>query len=202
MIQEILYKLRLEDAKKHLRKEKEFYVTDLVRCPLKMEYELKYPELVLQQIYNPSTILGDAVHKGIEQILVEAKDLKLLDGSVEIEVEGSKKVDDYVVKGRIDAIIYRDNEQRIGVEIKYARSDLGLPLQHHVMQVKIYNWLFDLNETILIYLTPDRITEYRVNERVDEYEILGLITSRQAPRWGWECSYCVFSVLCPNKRTR
>ena len=202
MIQEILYKLRLEDAKKHSRKEKEFYVTDLVRCPLKMVYELKYPELVLQQIYNPSTILGDVVHKGIEQILIEAKDLKLLDGRVEIEVEGSKKVDDYVVKGRIDAIIYRDNGQRIGVEIKYARSDLGLPLQHHVMQVKIYNWLFDLNETILIYLTPDRITEYRVNERVDEYEILGLITSRQAPRWSWECSYCVFSVLCPNKRTR
>ncbi len=202
MIQEILYKTRLEEMKKHVRGEKELYVTDLVRCPLKIEYEIKYPELVIQQAYSPPTILGDVVHKGLENLLIEAKSLNLIDGEVNIEVEGSKSIEEYIIKGRIDAIIVKKDGRRIGVEIKYTKSDMGLPLQHHVLQVKIYNWLFDLSETILIYLTPDRITEYRVEERIDEYELLSLITSKQAPRWSWECSYCVFSILCPHKKPR
>ncbi len=201
MIQEYLYKLKLDDIKKHVRVENEYYVTDLVRCPLKREYEVKYPELILRQAYDPVLLMGDIVHMGLESFIEKLVKEGYIKGKAYIEVEGNKKLGDIVIKGRIDAIIERENGERIGIEIKSSRRDIGLPHQHHILQVKIYNWLFDLDKSVLIYLTPDRIVEYTISERVGEDEVMELLKSTSTPRWDWECQYCIFSILCPKKKS-
>lgn len=200
LIQEYLYKLKLEDIKKHERKENEYYVTDLVRCPLKRVYEEKYAELILRQAFDPTLILGDIVHMGLEAFLSKLFSKGYAKGKVNIEIENSKRVKDYIIKGRIDALLDM-GEGRIGIEIKYSRRDLGIPHNHHVLQVKIYNWLFDLDKSILIYITPERIAEYEVVDRVNEEELISLIEYKEAPRWNWECQYCAFAILCPKKKS-
>lgn len=200
LIQEYLYKMKLEDMKKHERKENEYYVTDLVRCPLKRVYEEKYPELILGQAFDPTLLLGDIVHMGLEAFIEKLFSEGYMKGIVGVEVENSKKVGGYVIKGRIDALLEVD-DGRIGIEIKYSRRDLGLPHRHHVLQARIYNWLFDLDKTILIYLTPERIAEFEIADKVGEEELLKLIGSSETPRWSWECQYCFFAILCPKKKS-
>lgn len=201
MIQELLYKMKLEDIKKHVRGENEYYVSDLIRCPRKIEYEKNFPELVLNQAYDPTLLLGDIVHLGLETFLKKVFGEGILKGILGIEVEKKQSINKYIIRGRIDALIELESGKRIGVEIKYSRRDIGLPHQHHVLQVKIYNWLYDLSKSILIYITPNRITEYDVEEKASEEEILSLIEDKKSPRWPWECQYCRFAILCPYKKT-
>ncbi|MEZ0289981.1 MAG: CRISPR-associated protein Cas4 [Sulfolobales archaeon] len=193
-----IYKWRKSEREKHVREENTYYVTDLVRCPLKREYELIYPDLYAYEILSPPTIVGDMIHKGFQSLLRE-----LYGSSVEIEVEGEKTVivDNSVIKikGRCDAIIKRD-DSRIGVEIKSGRSDYNIPLEHHIDQARAYNWLFDLRETYLVYVTYERVTQYRVADKMSEEEIIARIRSTSYPRYSWECSYCPFSIMCPFKK--
>ncbi len=201
MIQELLYRMKLEDMKKHVRGENEYYVSDLTRCPRKIEYEKNFPELVLNQAYDPTLLLGDIVHLGLEAFLKKIFGEGILKGILGVEVEKKRSIGKYTIRGRIDALIELESGERMGVEIKYSRRDIGLPHQHHVLQVKIYNWLYDLPKSILIYITPNRITEYDIEEKVSEEEILLLIEDEKSPRWPWECQYCRFAILCPYKKT-
>jgi CRISPR-associated exonuclease Cas4 len=198
LIKEI-YRLRKEERDKHVREPDVYYVTDLVRCPLKREFELRYPEISLYEIMSPPTILGEFVHKGLQKLLTE-----IYGSDVEIEVEGEKKLslpqgNVVRVKGRCDAIVKRDNK-KIGIEIKSGRSDYGIPLEHHMDQARIYNWLFDLDETYLIYITYERVAQYKIKDKISEEELIIRITSNTYPRYVWECSYCPFSIICPYKK--
>jgi len=196
----ILYELELKELKEHKREEGVYWVTDLVRCPLKRIYEFKYPELVASQVFTPVFILGELVHKGLENLLQEY----FGEGKVSIEVEGRKKVSlpsgkEVFIEGRADAILVLENGDKIGIEIKSSRSDIGLPLEHHVEQVKAYNWLFSLKKGVLLYVTPERIAQYPITDRFTDEDIIERIMDTTAPRYPWECSYCPFSVLCPMK---
>jgi len=195
----LIYQLKLKEMQEHKREENVYWVTDLVRCPLKRYYEITYPEIITSQIFTPPFIQGDLIHKGLEELLKEA----FPEGKVSVEVEGEKEVvlpdgEIVTVDGRADAIVSLDNK-KVGVEIKSLRSDMGIPLEHHVDQVRAYNWLFDLNYSILIYVTPERVTQYKVSDRFSEGEVIERILSNEAPRYPWECSYCPYSVLCPHK---
>ncbi|QGA55159.1 CRISPR-associated protein Cas4 [Sulfolobus sp. E5-1-F] len=202
MITEFLLKKKLEEQLGHIKEENAIYVTDLVKCPRKVKYESEYKELAISQVYTPSAILGDILHLGLENLLKENFTAETeVETQREIQVQG--KV--YKIKGKADAIIKNDNGESIIIEIKTSRSDKGLPLIHHKMQLQIYLWLFSAKKGILIYITPDRIAEYEINEPLDEATIIRLtedtITLRNSPRFNWECKYCIFSVICPAKLT-
>ncbi len=182
----ILYDLEKEEREKHERKDGIIYVTDLVSCPLKPEFERKFPEL--KTLLEPALTLGNLVHLAIEKILQEKC-------NAQIEVEKEAKIGEYVIKGRIDAIV-----GNIGVEIKYSRTDNYIPYDHHITQVKIYNWLFNLDKTILFYITPDRLAQYEIVDRAGEKYILTLIEDRSIPRYDWECSRCPFAKICHMKK--
>ena len=192
MVIEVVVDWRLRELDKHkkLKEEGAIEVTDLIRCPLKREFEDKFPDLYKASAYTPATILGSLVHLGLEQIL--SNEL-----NAEVEVKGEKWIGDYKIVGRIDAKL-----GKVGIEIKTSRADFEIPYDHHVLQARIYNWLFDLEKTVLVYITPDRVTEYVVEEDVEEEEIIKLIVDKTAPRYDWECRYCFFSMICPNKRKR
>jgi len=201
MIVEFLAKKRVEDRLSHQREKNTFYVTDLVRCPLKAVYEEKFKELAIAEVYNPSTIMGELIHKGLETFT------EIEGYQVSSEVEGEKELnyfDEVVnIKGRADIILQKDNEKII-VEIKSARRDKELPHIHHRMQLRAYLWLFGASKGILFYFTPDRFTEFTVDKPLDDEEIIKLVQEnmllRPTPRFDWECKYCVFSVVCPNKK--
>ena len=196
----LLYEASKEEKEKHKREEGVYWVTDLVRCPLKRRYEITYPELTARDIFTPVFIVGNVVHWGIEWFLKDR-----LGEAVSTEVEGSKEVvlpngSKVLIKGRIDVIIDMGEGIKVGVEVKTARSDTGIPQIHHRDQARIYNWLFNLNKTILLYITPERVTQYEVSDRTSEEEVISRILDMRAPRYSWECSYCPYAVLCPNKK--
>ncbi|WP_338599380.1 CRISPR-associated protein Cas4 [Sulfolobus tengchongensis] len=200
MITEFILKRKLEDYLSHVRDENTIYVTDLVRCPRKIKYENQYKELSITQVYEPSAILGDLLHIGLETLLKNN-----FNADAEVEAERNIQVlgKTYKIKGKADVLIKNENDKKIVIEIKSSRSDKGLPHIHHKIQLQIYLWLFSAEKGILVYITPDRITEYEVNDPLDEATIIryaeDIITLRNAPKFNWECKYCVFSAICPSK---
>lgn len=195
----LIYSFIRAERDRYEREKGVIWVTDLVRCPLKRVYEDRYPDLVLQEIFKPSLIIGTLVHRGLENLLREL----VREYSVETEVEGSRDVilDDgsvVSIRGRLDMLLVRDFE-RVAVEIKSSRSDKNIPQKHHVDQVRAYNWLMDLSGSILLYVTPARVTQFYIEDRMDDSEVVSRVTSKKAPRYSWECSYCIFSVMCPYK---
>lgn len=204
-----LYDFFRGERQKHAREPGVVWVTDLVSCTLKSRYSLEYPELELAELFNPTLVHGTLVHRGLEDLLGQVLAQKGL--KVEVEPEGSLEVDlsplaqtpgKVVVKGRADMVATSPEGARIGVEIKSMRGDAQLPLEHHVDQARAYNTIFNLAYVILLYVTPERITQYVVQEKLRPEEIAQRVLEPKAPRYPWECRYCPFSVVCPSKVSR
>lgn len=200
LIVEFLLRARLQEYLSHSKEENVIYVTDLVRCPLKVKFEREYKELIMSEILSPSAILGDLVHKGLESILkIEGYEI-----FSEVEKEKIVVVDgkEFKIKGRADVILKKENELII-LEIKTARRDEGIPQRHHILQLRIYLWLFDANKGILLYITPDRVTEFPIEGAIETNSVIRMVEENlklsPSPRYSWECSYCIFSKICPNK---
>ncbi|MCS7111361.1 MAG: CRISPR-associated protein Cas4 [Ignisphaera sp.] len=203
-ITNLLYSWKVAEAKKRLEEKlrNEIYVTDLIYCPLKYKYQKLYKELALGTAFSPITLYGEIIHQGLERLL------QLLFGmdNIKVEVEYEKSVrtnldnNTYIIKGRVDAIV-----KDYIIEIKSSSSDKNLPHEHHITQARLYLWLSNLNKALLIYITPSRIVEFQVKGAVSDEELIKLvetvITGRPAPRYSWECRYCTYSILCPQKIT-
>lgn len=167
------------------KRENEWWVTDLVRCHKRRELQMRFKEFF---IVTPSEILGDLIHKAL---LIE---LGLRFGC-KIEQEFEKEIDNYIVKGRVDALC-----GDLVVEVKYMRDFQGnKPLPHHVEQVKLYMWLTGAKKGLLIYVTPNRIVKYLVNEPYGEEEIRALFLATRTPKWDWECDYCEYAQFCEKR---
>jgi len=85
----------------------------------------------------------------------------LQEKGAEIEKLCWKRFDDdslsYLIVGFPDAL-FPDKV----IEIKYAGSDLSVPHEHHILQLRAYLWLTNLKEGELWYFTPNRMTSVRV----------------------------------------
>ena len=191
---------RTRELEKHLPRDPlTFYVTDLVRCSLKREYEITHPKLLYVRVSSGRTFLGEMVHKGLERVLKE-----LFGDSVKIEEEGTEKsreveVDGvrYAVKGRVDAVLNGDT----GIEIKETVSHGTLPYQHHVEQCALYNWLYGFKRTLLLYITPEGFYEFEVTASATDEEVARRIKEQKAPRYKWECKLCEFNTICSTAKT-
>ncbi len=199
-VSELLYKWRIEEARKRLESklENEVYVTDLVYCPLKYRYSKLYSEIALAASFSPVTVVGELVHMGLEKFLVDTLGSDAVKTEVEYErdivVEGTT----YIVRGRVDAVV----EDTV-IEIKTSRSDTNIPYQHHIQQVRLYLWLTGLPRGLIVYLTPERVAEFSIETPASDGEVADLVRSiisgEPAPRYPWECSYCPYSALCARK---
>ncbi|MEM0021144.1 MAG: CRISPR-associated protein Cas4 [Fervidicoccaceae archaeon] len=178
------YNERISDMKNP----KIIYVTDLTYCPLKRDYRREYTELSFQ--FEPYMILGDMVHRGIQEQLSDMGYEIEKEFSLDVNVDGEL----YTIKGRIDAY----SPESI-VEIKTARSGIGLPHEHHMMQLKIYMKMTGVTKGTLIYVTPDRFAEYSVSSaNIDLAELVRRHLSKEkVPLWNWECRSCIYSRFCP-----
>lgn len=199
-----LYGLFREERARHQRERGVVWVTDLVSCSLKPVFSLEYEELALSEFFSPPLVLGTLVHRGLEALLSQVLAAKQYRVEVEPERSLEVSVDDakYTLKGRADLVVTTPEGARIGVEIKTLRGDAALPLEHHVDQARIYNLLFDLEKSYLVYISPERLAQYEVGDRMGLDEVASRIREPRAPRYTWECRYCPFSVICPSKVTK
>ncbi|RLF13766.1 MAG: CRISPR-associated protein Cas4 [Thermoprotei archaeon] len=205
-----LYRYFRDEREKHKREPGVYWVTDLVSCSQKEKFSRTYPELELAQLFRPALVQGALVHAGLEAVLKEI--LEERGAEVEVEPEAILELDlgehlpdatgRVTVKGRADLVVKAPTGERVGVEIKTARADLSLPHEHHVDQVRIYNTMFGLEGSIIVYVTPDRVTQYEVRDRMSLADMARRVVEARAPRYPWECAYCPFAVLCPYKVVR
>ncbi|RLE49014.1 MAG: hypothetical protein DRJ18_00615 [Candidatus Methanomethylicota archaeon] len=159
----------------------EWYVTELTRCRQWVLFSRFYGP---SKLMKPALMLGELAHMGLQMFLAE--------GYGESEVEANKQVGDYVVKGRCDAIV-----DGVVYELKTCRAVPQSPLPHHVLQLRLYLWLFERQQGVLLYVAPDGVVSYNVECPLDDQQVLELIEMPESPRWPeWECSYCEFSQYC------
>ena len=176
-------------------------VSELVYCSNKYYLRHRYPELVLaENLYASWAVYGRLIHRGLENLLREHGFRTEAEVSRQFLVDGLL----VMVNGRIDAL-GTWNGRLTAVEIKSSRSDNDLPRQQHILQLRIYMNLAKASQGILIYITPDRVTEYTIAEPISDPELKILIqetiNNTKHPRYPWECSYCSFNHLCPYKQT-
>lgn len=196
-VMSIIYELRLKDFNeklKELRDPRVIYVSDLISCSHKRVFRIKFPELQFR--FEPTMILGELVHRGLEDVLRKKGFEQEVSIEKTVEINGKT----YVVKGRIDAFNASDG---VVIEIKTARSSQGVPHRHHILQIQIYMNMVDAKEGLLIYITPDRILEYKlIKETIDIDELVKeTINDAVHPRWDWECRYCIYNKMCPYRVT-
>ncbi|MET1129212.1 MAG: CRISPR-associated protein Cas4 [Thermoproteota archaeon] len=201
-----LYRFKQKEFSERLREladPRTVYVTDLVSCSHKRVMRLAYPLLSFQ--FEPYMLLGDLVHRGIQSLMVEMGRWRA-EVSVEKEVDvGGEK---YKLKGRIDLVRFApsgDQAEEV-VEVKTVR-DLTrheYPLEHHILQLRIYMNLLSVKRGLLLYVSPSRIAEYEVEPAdVDVEELVRqTVYDEVRPRYQWECRYCVYRKLCPYARTQ
>jgi CRISPR-associated exonuclease Cas4 len=175
-------------------------VSELVYCSNKFHLRRRYPELVLGENYASWNSFGRLIHLGLETLLGNA--------GFEVEREISRIINfDGImvsVKGRMDAVGYWNDKLTV-VEIKSSRSDNDLPKEQHVLQIRIYMNMARAEQGILLYVTPDRLTEYTIEKPLSDAELEILVKetldNTRHPRYTWECQYCPFSMMCPYKQT-
>ncbi|MHA1616856.1 MAG: CRISPR-associated protein Cas4 [Candidatus Njordarchaeales archaeon] len=183
----------------HEHKENEIHVHDLVRCKHKSKMEDLFPEFARSP--SPNIFIGEAVDEFVKKI-VEMQREKLFQDLETTEVEISREIviekkdgaEKVVIIGKPDIIL-----SDAVVEIKYARSIEDKPLDHHVMQLKTYMFLTKKEKGYLIYITPRGLKEFKIEENVDEEFVKKLLQEWSSPRFEWECEYCQFREICPNR---
>lgn len=210
MIVELLYKWRTEEQLKHPRHPRVVYVVDLTRCPLKRKFELKFPELVKHDLMSPASISGTLIHSGFESFL---KSYAVKEGyRVLTELELVKVInvegEEYVISGRLDALLIpMSSDNSLIIELKTSRSDVSIPYEHHILQAQIYAWMTKALDAIIVYFTPERIVEFslktlnkpQLTDKEVEKLVKETLFESLAPRYEWECRYCKFAIICPNK---
>jgi CRISPR-associated exonuclease Cas4 len=181
----------LTEAREHYEKKEdnEIWISELVACKHKALFNKLYRE---QLFVEPRLVVGTVIHKGFQEWLREKH-------GAETEIEFEKEINGYTIKGRVDAVA----EQNI-IEIKYASDIKGNePYEHHVLQLRLYLWLAEYEEGRLIYITPNRLIEFKITEKMTDDDVLMLIDTWQSPEWDWECDYCRFYSICNlGKRRR
>ena len=203
VILETLYRAKMEEFQDKLPElvdESVVYVTDLVSCSHKRVLRRRYPLLTFR--FEPQAVLGDLVHSGLERLVVERNGNWRAEVPIErfFDIDGKR----YRLLGRADLVEYsEEGRPKRVVEIKTARQLQGnTPYEHHVLQLKIYLELLGVDEGLLLYVTPERLVEFRVERGgVDVEELMRqTVYDLARPRFSWECRYCPFKRICPYAR--
>ena len=209
MIQNILLaflKHYHEKYMKHRRKDV-IYVHELCQCYMKAMLQKELTELHIVDIesINDKMIIGEAIHEGMLQILkhVEAsepeekcKEIKVNDETVTICGTADAIIEDTVIEikyvSRSDRIIEKQDDK---ISVK--------PMEHHVRQARLYGWLYDTSNVMLLYVTPIKIVTVQL-EPYSDSDVVKIVSDwlnlKPSPLWEWECNYCRLKRLCPCYR--
>ena len=159
------------------------FAHEITRCSRKNELEKSYSWTRFSSWLVPSILLGEVVHEGFAKIFGEQT------------APYVKPLGDYIISGSPDAMI---NDKP--AEVKFQRTAPESPKEHHIDRLKLYMWLTGSDEGYLIYLTPERVAAFTVNETVSDVAVMGML-KKMYPRYEWECRLCQFSGICEFAQT-
>ncbi len=167
-----------------------YFVHELVGCKKRYEYGRELLEKAQEDgdfEDNSAFIIGDSVEKRIIELL-NAKEafvaFKYLDSDKKVLIIGS-------------ADGWYENRP---LEIKY-RSSTCAPEEYHILQARLYAWLYDVDYSWLVIVSPKCIRSFKAYATSTQ-EIKYLIENWSSPRFASECNFCPFALSCPlNKRT-
>ena len=196
-LSEVLFRWKAWEQEKHEREPGVVYVTDLLECPLKRRYEEIFPEVAKSDFFNPATLVGDIVHKGVQAVLQSFFGARF-------EVEGEMVFDGVRIRGRADMLL----DDRV-VDFKFVRSTYRIPHAHHLLQVRVYMRMFGKPKGSLLYIATDRVAEIDEDDEpslakpITDEELKMLLSGRSTPMHEqWECNYCVWSNVCSRMVSR
>lgn len=186
------YYLKMQRERYERTKDTFATVTELVGCKKKAEFSRRYSNWTQIQ---PQILVGIITHIGVQNWVKEYYQIE-----AEFEKTFYKKIsifDGYgIIEGTVD-ILNKTNNQVI--EIKYSRDVYNnTPYEHHINQVRLYLWLTGCDEGKILYITPERIVEFEVNDPMSDNELLSFIHEWKSPRYEWECNYCSYNQFCPH----
>jgi len=170
-------------AYEELTDQNKIFAKDLCYCKKKSELKRRHPSIEIETLKKPQVQFGILIHMALEQILK--------DYNIETEVKAEREVEGYVVSGRIDAIVVT-RDGRHGIEIK-GSSHVDDAMK---MQAKIYNWLFDLNSTIILLVNEKRFYGVNIYQKYKDETIVKLIRNWRSPMWSYECKNCEYLMVC------
>jgi len=189
---------RYDDWRAHYpRREDEWWATDLTRCSEKREIEIRYPELTMRAIGHMPFVIGEMVHRSI-YALVEARCIiEEVECLTEPEYEKLIDIGGPVVKLRYrpDIVLTKDGRRSV-LEVKYVRSLKGIPHDHHLEQLSLYEYLLGCRDGALLYVSPEGMCQVEDTSPVDEKWVVDRIVDYLAPRYDWECAYCLYRDFC------
>lgn len=164
-----------------------FYASQLIFCRQKKRFsdDGLEPVEVKDNSWRGRQI-GTLIHSGMENILLKE--------GYKIEQKKTKKIGDYTISGRVDAI----NDEHI-VEIKYKSWYKGVSTWEAV-QLGVYLNLFDRPFGYLVYISQGTITSHKHTHPIPDETILGYIRSTASPVFDWECKYCGYKGICSIAR--
>lgn len=183
------YKISREEGRKKLEEKryKVFFAHELLLCPTALEFRKVFSEIEIAQSFQPQLMVGEIVESGLEKFLNKL-------GLVKCTKVYFKIIDSHIVAGSPDYVDNLDNPSVV-VDVKFKRAS-PQPLEHHVARMKVYLFLTDAEEGILLYISPEGIKDYVVREPFSRSDISMLISQNNSPRFEWQCKYCPFSKFC------
>ena len=202
MITQIIYQRYLKhiyDKYVATRRQDVYYVHEFTLCYMKAQIlrQLNQIRMISEELLKDTVVIGEIIHEAL---------LRLIDNEPK---EVCKQIEDIEICGTADALI-----DDTVIEIKYVSSMKRIlqktqqnqvklkPLEHHVLQARMYGWLYDARNVILLYVTPRKLIEVRLTP-MDENEVrqhvLNWINLKPTPMWDWECKLCTLKKLCPLK---
>ena len=180
------------EKEKYLEDEddKKIHVHDIIRCKYKYYLKKMFPEVTLPII--PSIFIGESVDDFVKELAKRIGNLESTEANIEIKVtiDGKEKV----LVGRPD-LLFED----CVVEIKYSRDLTDKPLEHHINQLKMYLFMTGKKQGYLVYITPQGLREFTIEEQFDANSFKEFIATWKSPRYDWECEYCEFRFICPYR---
>lgn len=168
------------------------FVPELCECSEKRRMRQKFPEIERAEIYNPRFAVGQLIEEALRhRFKGEEKNC-----TKELIVDGKP----YLISGTIDII---EPEEKIPIEVKYQTSLQDKPLEHHILQLRLYLWLIGSERGELLYVSPEGLKSFVIEEPLADKEVVELIKDGKSPRWSeWECQYCPYRQFCSKSNCR
>lgn len=163
------------------------FVHEICECSEKQKMRLRFPELMKAETYNARFAVGELIEEALKQRFRNEGDFTYIK---ELNIDGKP----YVICGTVDII---DPETKTPIEVKYQTALKDEPKEHHVLQLRLYLWLTGAGKGELLYVSPEGLKSFTIENPLEEKEIAELIKGEKAPRWvEWECKYCQYQPFC------
>jgi len=173
------------------------FAHELTRCSKANEFDKELPDMAKARRFEPALILGELVHVGVDHITLKySSRVSTIYNLPELCVPETYYYKEFhrrklIVCGTPDLVF-----NGCPVDLKYQRAPVSDAKDHHISRVKIYMNLMRANTGYVFYITPRKISTFVITEPYSDEELLNLVDQYIAPRWDWECSWCIYSKLC------